>query len=327
MKINRRSLLAAAATITGSATIARADESSDGLSPLTNQPSRAELFARMRAAELSTDPTAVSDTTHYFNLYGPFRFPNDALYDVSEQKQRQNSIFGIDVSHYTSKNFPIEELKQRQVRFLYMKASQGRRLYDAKFSDFYARTINLPTGSQVHAGAYHFLSSADDGVDQARTFLKILRANGALTSGKLRATDMPPVVDMEWDVAVANGPDRWQGRKPAQIVAQARAFLEEVQRETGRTPMIYTAKAWWTERIGKAGGAELAAYPLWIADYSRSSRASESPPGLSATAPWTLWQFTEAATMALADKASFDASIYKGSADEFYRALGVRAFT
>jgi lysozyme len=324
MQLVRRTLLCGGFAF-GAAGFASAKEPESVPQPLQDEPSRAELFAKVEAAAANDDPATTQSGTQYFNLYGPFLFPNDAIYDVVEQKERANSLFGIDISHYTPNTFPIEDLYRRQVRFVYMKTTQGTGYFDPKFASFYKRVQDLPAGRKIHPGAYHFLSSTESGAAQARNFLKVLSANGALPDGRLRATDMPPVVDLEWDIAVKNGPDRWSGKPAKEILRETKAFLDEVQRGAGRKPMIYTARAWWRERIGTDDLGPLAGYPLWLADYSRTSRASEKPPGL-AGAPWTLWQFTEKATMALGFSGGFDANVYKGSTDEFYTALGVARF-
>ncbi|MCK4120447.1 glycoside hydrolase family 25 protein [Ralstonia nicotianae] len=299
-----------------------------GLAELSNELSRGDLFALIRQADAVADPKGAEQAVQYFNLYGPFRFPNDVEVDAVEMKPRQDSLFGVDVSHYTSFAFPIEQLHAKKVRFVYIKATQGADYLDPKFSNFWSRAGKLPKGSQVHRGAYHFLSSGDPSVSakewgkaQAATFVKVIKANGGLLP-----TDMPPVVDLEWDKAKRDAPDRWAKREPTEIIEMVSVFLFAVEAELHRKPMIYTARAWWRERIGSESlfGA-LSSYPLWLADYSKSSRASEVPNSING-ARWALWQYTETATMAIGFKAPFDANIFKGKTDAFYSLLGVAEF-
>jgi lysozyme len=205
-----------------------------------------------------------------------------------------------------------------------MKASQGKARYDPRFARFYKRVQQLPKGSQLHAGAYHFLSAADSGAEQARAFLNILQSNGAINSGKLRETDMPPVMDLEWDKATSEGVDRWTPRKAEEIIGTVVEFLEAVREGCGRTPMIYTASAWWKERMAGIDPVRLAAYPMWCADYSKASRASEAPEHVGQS--WSIWQFTESATLALGFSQAFDASIFKGTVDQFYSTFGLKPF-
>lgn len=298
-----------------------ATEIVSNLKDLSDEPSRTDLFELIRKAEEAQNPSDAQDAVRFFNLWGPFRFPNDARYDVVENKQRVNSIFGVDISHHTGPDYPIETLTLKGVRFIYLKASQGTGFKDKQFSSYWAKLDQLPQGRKVHRGAYHFLSAGVDAIAQAKVFHAVLEANSGL-----KPTDMPPVVDLEWDKASANGPDRWAGVPPEKIVAETLAFLQEIKRRTGRTPMLYTARAWWRERIGdESKFSAFSAYPIWIADYSKSSRAIEVPK-VPNSGKWQLWQFTDAATMAAGYSKGFDTNIFKGSEDEFYSAHGLARF-
>jgi len=310
-----------------------------GLQDLQSDLSRQQLFNEIRRADEATANSGrVNTATQTFSLAGPFRFESDV--DVETEvavrgviretitRKRAPSVFGVDISHHNGSKFPFKQLKNRKIDFIYMKASQGAGFLDPRFASNWQRAGELPAGSRVHRGAYHFLSSGDPriapedwGLQQAQTFLKVIKANGGL-----RDTDMPPVVDLEWDKASESAPDRWAGRTSADIVKVLLAFTTTVETELGRKPMIYTAQSWWHERMGKeADGTSLAAYPLWVADYSRSSRATEEPRSI-AGATWVLWQFTDAAKMVIGFDGKFDANIYKGDAATFRRSLGVKEF-
>lgn len=289
------------------------------LQELTTQPSRKALYKLVAADHKQTTPPSDASVEIY-NLYGPFAFPTDAIFDVKEKKPRENSIFGVDLSHYTPDDFPIESLRKREVMFAYLKATQGTGFKDGKFAAFWARLGKLPQGQQVHRGAYHFLSAGTNGAAQATTFIDFLSQNGGL-----QATDLPPVMDLEWDKENADAPDRWAALTPDQIVATTKAWLKTVEQKTGRKPMIYTSWSWWKGRIGQERLQEFAGTPLWIADYSESARAIEVPT-LPAGTQWTLWQFTESATMAAGFQGDFDANIFKGSPAQFYQRLNVQPF-
>ncbi len=288
-----------------------------GLKALTNQPSRTHLFALIKKAE---DDQAQKDGLEYFNLYGPFRYPNDALYDAIEKKARTDAIFGVDISHYTSSDFPFSSLRRKQVKFAYLKATQGTGFKDSKFAAFWSQLDKLPKPHQVHRGAYHFLSAQKDAAAQAATYLQFLAAHGGL-----KKTDMPPVMDLEWDKPNVNGKDRWEDKTPDQIVAATRTWLEAVEKSTGRKPMIYTSLAWWRARVGADRLREFASYPLWIADYSRTARATEAVK-MPAGAALALWQYTESATMAAGFEGEFDSNIFKGTDAHFYKTFDVVPF-
>jgi lysozyme len=299
-----------------------------GLQDLTDDLSRQDLFSEVKTASINQEGAVSDSDITFFNLWGPFRFPNDVDFDAALQKPRDNSIFGVDISHYTSLGFPIENLRQKKVRFVYMKATQGTGYLDDHFAQFWARAGSLPQGSEVHRGAYHFLSAGDPttpprawGAAQAKTFVKVIHANKGL-----RKTDMPPVVDLEWDKASANGPDRWAQRSPSDILEVVLGFVEQVKSDLGVAPMVYTARSWWSERIGSDAMVDkLSGYPLWDADYSRRARASEIPKTIHNQA-WALWQYTDGATMAIGFSKPFDANIYKGDEASFYKTFHVEQF-
>lgn len=325
----------AALTFAGAkAQTSSSDAVSLGLTELTDDLSRQQLFSEISSADQRGTPednARATEAGETFALTGPFRFPGDTTYDSSLNRPRTNAFFGVDISHYTSSSFPIEQLARRNILFVYMKATQGATGLDGKFASFWQRAGALPKGGQVHRGAYHFLSACQGtncsvgaatwGKLQAGTFVKVVRANGGLL-----ATDMPPVVDLEWDKATKDGPDRWQNRSADEIEAMVDAFVTEVKTELGRAPMIYTARSWWDGRITRSPKSTIIrSTPLWLADYSKSSRASEVPRTIAGL-PWVLWQFTEASTMATGFNAPFDANVWKGSRDAFHRAFGVQDF-
>lgn len=295
------------------------DAISLGLVPLTDELSRQDLFK-----ELLPQDAALKKSYEDFAVKNQFNFPTDVSFDEALKKPRENSLFGIDISHHNGANFPIEHLKPNKSIFLYMKASQGTKFLDPRFASNWKRAGD----AKLHRGAYHFLTSGEPGKDaeswgreQAITFIKIIKANGGLL-----ATDMPPAVDVEWDKGSASGPDRWSERKPDEIIAMIKAFSQQIEQELKRKPVIYTAHSWWGPRMGgEASFNNVADHQLWLADYSARAQASEVPRTIN-KASWALWQFTDKARLSSNQGKQFDASIFKGSPADFYRRLGVSEF-
>ncbi len=290
------------------------------LTDLTDDVPRSKLFQLVIDAAKAANPTPPGSQA--FNLWGPFSFPTDATYDLAAGKPRTNSIFGIDISHYTLDGLSFDDLAQWKSTFVYAKATQGATFKDGKFAKFWAAMDQLTGGARVHRGAYHFLASDvnQSGADQAKTFVAFLNQNGGL-----KPTDMPPVLDLEWDITSQGAPDRWAGQDPDQIVDKVIAWLTYVQQQTHRAPMLYTAAAWWKSINGQAKFARLNGYKIWIADYSKTSRGVEVPtvpPGAQAA----LWQFTEAARVPGGYQGTLDANIYKNTEDNFYTDFSVQRF-
>jgi lysozyme len=280
---------------------------------LVSEPSRNDLFLRL------VPPASPIEPIQDYNLWGSFKFPIDAIYDRLEGKNRDSSIFGIDISHHTISDIPLELMANFKVKFVYMKSSQGSNFIDGKFANFWRR-LDDPK-YRVHRGAYHFLSANVDPEKQAKLFVSILKSVGGL-----KDTDMPPVVDLEWDVACSSCPDRWSDKEPKQIISSLKIWLSNVESHLGRKPMIYTTNSWWKERIKSDSlFSELDGYPIWIADYSKSNRANENP-RVPLNNKWQLWQFSDRAEFETGYERGVDANIFKGSAKQFYEIFSTKSF-
>lgn len=286
-----------------------------GWQSLTNDWSRAQLFERevipfgLREQQ---DDGAVT-----LAIPPVFYFPDDVKTDRIENKPRQNVVFGIDVSHHLSKDLNFSLLKLQRIGFVYCKATQGTGFKDAKFGGFWEAIGKLPEADRIPRGAYHFLSSDSPGKGQADSFLNYVRLHGDFRPG-----DLPPVLDLEWDVSNEN-PDRWRGRGKQYILDQTLGCLERIKEVSGKMPIVYTAKAWFgSETIPLSDFSMLAPYPLWIADYNNKRKLSEKPDVPSGVKP-LLWQFTDRARMTTGYDGGVDASVFYGSNDEFRKTFGL----
>jgi len=132
--------------------------------------------------------------------------------------------------------------------FAFVKATEGRTYTNPYFARDYA-------GLAAHGiirGAYHFARPAGGGANartQARYFV---HTAGSLTS----AGELPAVLDLE-----TTG-----GLRPAALIRWTHAYLGEVQRLTGRKPIVYTYPSFW--RTAMADTHAFTSYPLWIATYT-----------------------------------------------------------
>ena len=240
----------------------------------------------------------------------PFRFPRDTL--DSDGRPRANLIFGLDISHYNGRNFRFDTLREQNVRFVYAKATQGVSYKDDLFGLYWRALSEVPAEKRVFRGAYHFLSSDADGAAQADTFLSFLENNGGL-----KENDMPPVVDLEWDVTQSDRNDRWQSHRPDDIIDTTLAWLKRVEEKTGRIPIVSTARSWWLERgIPEESFNKLSHYKLWIVDYSHYAPATETPPTINHSR-LHLWAFSDTAELSQGYDGPLDATVYKGTEERF----------
>lgn len=234
-----------------------------------------------------------------------FKFPDDTLTSTGPR------VYGIDISHYSPSDLPLSKLKSINVHYVYAKATQGTGFKDSKFGYFWKTLGALPQNQKVFRGAYHFLSSSSDPVKQAERYVDYVNLQGGF-----RTDDLPPVMDLEWDV-VNGSSDRWKSKTPQQIVKDALAFLGRVEQLTGRTPMLYTVRSWWRERgIPEAEIAKFSRYLLWIADYSNATLQNENPRGPNGVMP-DLWQFTDSSRLSAYPSVKLDANVFYGTGNQF----------
>ncbi len=103
---------------------------------------------------------------------------------------------------------------------------------------------------------------------------------------------MPVMLDIEYDPYAGQPPDGdgttgfCYGLSQAKMVSWIAAFEAEIRARTGRLPIIYTTRNWWSTCTG--GSTAFGQTPVWPADYS-SSGNPVLPAGWST---WNLWQYT-----------------------------------
>ena len=302
---------------------AQTNTGADRWTPLANEPSRGQLFKLYTQELASTLKTQATP----FAFPSAFRFAHDAVVDTNGHT-RQNTIFGIDISHYEGASFPFSSLAQQSVKFVYVKATQGTNSIDSVFDHNWKTLASLPAGpngQKVARGAYHFLSSSPNmsGKDQADSFVDFVNQHGKFQDG-----DLLPALDLEWDVACQDKtkcPDKWQTnhRTPDDIVGTTLDFLTEVQSRTGRLPMIYTNKTFLNDE--KITSPNLVAklttgHKIWIFDLDSGDRQVELPDPAK-NLNHALWQFTFTAKLTSGFSGAFDADVFKGSDDDFKTAL------
>lgn len=175
-------------------------------------------------------------------------------------------VMGIDVSKYqhdTGKAIDWQRVKASGQRFAFIKATGGSNRIDPWFTREWAgaRRAGMITG------AYHYANPGGSAIAQARLIVSVV--------GTTReANNLGIVLDLE-----STG-----GLGPARLALWAKTFLREVQRLTGRLPILYTGPNFWN---GKVRSSAFGAHPLWLARYN-----SVAPAPLPGWDRWTFWQYT-----------------------------------
>ncbi|WP_165242882.1 glycoside hydrolase family 25 protein [Corynebacterium lizhenjunii] len=159
---------------------------------------------------------------------------------------------GVDVSsnqHLTTAGINWDAVKSDGHSYAFVKATEG----EGWTNEHYLADARAALNAGLKVGAYHYARPAGDPVAQARDF--------AAQIARVPGMQLPPVLDLE----VA------EGRSPQELIAWTRAFTTELQLRTGRTPMIYTYRYFWTDHM--ANTTQFSEFPLWLAAYQNQAPA------------------------------------------------------
>lgn len=191
-------------------------------------------------------------------------------------------IDGVDTAKYQHPGgAPINwaAVRASGVEFATVKATRGLNVTD----EYLATDLEAARTAGLAVAPYHFYtgSAANTGAAQADRFIAAVRTTGYTGH---RAGDLPPIFDLE-------RMDDGTGRCPVYgTVADAKAWLDQVEAAFGRKPIIYTQKSFLDACLGST--TAFAAYALQLADYRQSITQPPLPTGSST---WAMWQYTDAA--------------------------------
>ncbi len=172
-------------------------------------------------------------------------------------------IHGIDVSkHQSYIDWPsVKKMKVNDVKigFAIMKATEGLGNVDRQFR----RNWQKAEEARMTKGAYHFFLATKSGKAQAKNFISTV---------KLEAGDLPPVLDIE----------NLYGTRPDKMRKEVRDWLKVVEDHYGARPIIYTYVSFYSNYLA----GEFDDYPLWVAHYLEKDK-----PRIQR--PWIMWQHSE----------------------------------
>lgn len=192
---------------------------------------------------------------------------------------------GIDVSHYQG-TVNWEEVANSRVAFAFAKATGGTSFVDPEFK----KNWHGMRANQLYRGAYHFFYASEDPVKQANHFIN--------TIGKLSPNDFPPVLDVE----------TLDNATPALLLQNVLTWLDKVEKETGRKPIVYTDVSFGAQYLTDS---RLADYYLWVAEYGPKVKAVPEPWTKSG---WQFWQYSNKGNVP-GIAGSTDADFFSGGKD------------
>ncbi|MBB5606460.1 MULTISPECIES: glycoside hydrolase family 25 protein [unclassified Janthinobacterium] len=198
-------------------------------------------------------------------------------------KYLTDAQLGIDVSHY---NGDIDWAKvaadKNKPKFVYMKATEGRSIVDAKYQDNRKRAKE----HGLLCGAYHFFVPEVPVQEQVEHFCKVV--------GSVEG-ELPPMLDVEHSGLAKH--------------AYAAALMQWLQQAGDRlkcVPGIYAGPYFWNSNVGSF--TPFLASPLWISNFTQASH----PLLMSGATSYTFWQYTDSTKIdGIAGKVDMDR--YAGS--------------
>ncbi len=214
------------------------------------------------------------------------------------------TVPGIDVSYWDS-GIDWPKVRATGQRFVFMKATEGDFYADPTFDGNWAGAKS----AGLLRGAYHFFRCNVDPKKQAAKFIDCV--NSVNDNGEL-----PPVLDIETN----------DGQTKEKIVANARIWLDLVEAEYGKKPVIYSGQYFLQDYFSVAGGGPptwAKDYPLWLAQYP-----NQYSPGMTPYLPqgwfkWAIWQYTDKGQVN-GINAAVDMNVFNGTLEELYKFAGAK---
>ena len=174
----------------------------------------------------------------------------------------KNSTIGVDVSSYQA-NINMNKLKEQNIKFIYIKATEGSSKQDDKFAENWENAKQ----AELLSGAYHFFSYDSEGKTQAENFIKTV---GTDIKGRLL-----PVVDVEYYGDKEQNPPNKED-----VIRELKIFLEMLEKEYEVKPLIYTE----ADLYDKYLKGEFDGYKKWMSSLY-------TPLSWNYKDDWYIWQY------------------------------------
>ena len=253
-------------------------------------------------------------------LYSPIRaitvkqlpeFSNADPAQFIDLKGPGGRIHGTDVSRWQHPNDkPIDFVKKYEagMRFVFIKASDTRETADLLAVKFAAMDHHAAQAAGLYTGFYHYAVLPDvtdpdeikkDALAQAQKVVWRLASMGGYSD-----RDLPYALDLENKCVRYSSTGACQKYATRSAVTLwATTFLASLKEKTGRTPILYSYPSFLEGSMVRT--AELAQYPLWLAQYGVDPANPINQPGLkpggcyvhswtgaNCDSQWTVWQYS-----------------------------------
>ncbi|WP_124726706.1 GH25 family lysozyme [Staphylospora marina] len=190
-------------------------------------------------------------------------------------------VRGLDVSHYQGRIDWERVGKDEDIRFVFIKATEGKTLVDRRFRENWSGA----KAQGLKVGAYHFFTTKSTGLEQAENFIRTVPKE---------PDSLPPVIDVE----IHLGHDRNNIRNELETL---RSSLEK---HYGKAPVFYVTYDTWRTYISRDFGE----HPVWIRDiYTHPDLDGKE---------WLFWQYANRGHVDGIDT-WVDLNAFRGSLEDF----------
>lgn len=169
---------------------------------------------------------------------------------------------GIDVSKHNGKINWKTVARNRNIKFVYIKATEGSSIVDSR----YRRNLQQARAAGLKVGSYHFFRGYKSAREQFALFSKHVKKG---------EQDLLPMVDVE-----QAGNSRLTRQR---LQKELREFMELCKKHYGRYPLLYSQYRFYNEKLAPEFNRHL----IFIARYGKTK------PVLRGGGKYNIWQFSE----------------------------------
>lgn len=169
---------------------------------------------------------------------------------------------GIDVSHHQGNIDWKEVAKDKHIRFVYIKATQGTSVKDNN----YERNIKAAHRQGLRCGSYHYLSCLTLICSQFRNFQQAMKGH---------KQDLIPMIDIERE-----GVKCWSKKQVQDSVA---LFAKLIKNKYGKKPLIYSHVNFYNSHLS----------PRFNKHFLFLSRYSSVRPSIKGVGRHNIWQYSD----------------------------------
>jgi GH25 family lysozyme M1 (1,4-beta-N-acetylmuramidase) len=253
------------------------------------------LYSPIRSITVKQQPEiSNTDPSQFIDLTGP-----------------GGRIHGADISrwqHPNDKTIDFVKMYEAGMRFVFIKASDTRESADLLSVKYAAMDHYAAQAAGIYTGFYHYAILPDvtepedikkDALAQAQKVVWRLASMGGYSE-----KDLPYALDLENKCVrySSSGACQKYATRSA-VTLWATTFLATVREKTGKTPILYSYANFLEGSMVRS--AELAQYPLWLAQYAIDPANPINQPGIktggcyvhswtgaNCDSQWTVWQYS-----------------------------------